>query len=310
MSGFIALHREAFDHPVLRDGDRFRAWFWMVSNACWKQSRVEVGGAIITLERGQLCYSIRYLAEAWRWPKSNVDRFLKRLEAESMLTLTRSKSGTASGTAQIIVTICNYDKYQDVGNQTGTASGTEVGQQRDSSGTNKNKGNKGTIEEEPNGSPSTPKAPKPKSKPKMSDLASLDLPDWLPVEAWNGFLEMRQDKGAVPTVHAAKLIIAKLDQWRADGQPPGKVLDQSTVNNWTDIYRLKDNQHGNRNQNDGRSASGNRGPRIRTDGFTDAINAELARTGSFGPSEAAGRYDDDPASGTGQRPLADQRSVR
>jgi hypothetical protein len=57
-----------------------------------------------------------------------------------------SKIGTASGTAQNVITICNYDKYQYRDQPSGTASGTRAGQQRDSSGTNKNKGNKGNKE--------------------------------------------------------------------------------------------------------------------------------------------------------------------
>jgi hypothetical protein len=180
MSGFIVMHREALDHPLLRDGERFRAWFWLVANACWKPARVDIAGQIVELNRGQMCHSIRYLGEAWGWPKSNVERFLKRLQAESMLLLTRSKTGTASGTGQLVITICKYNKYQDQGEDTGTVNGTAAGQQWDSSGTNKNKGNKGTIDS-PNGeSPPTPQKPAPKPKPRSIGEDSPLPEDWEP----------------------------------------------------------------------------------------------------------------------------------
>lgn len=128
MSGTINLHRDAFDHPILKDGERFRAWFWMVSRACWKPTRFDVAGRIITLERGQFCCSVRELAEAWGWSKSAVDRFLTRLKTETMI-------GTDAGTGKLVVTIRNYDKYQSQPNATGTANGTPTGtaagQQRD-----------------------------------------------------------------------------------------------------------------------------------------------------------------------------------
>ena len=61
MSGFIAMSRDALDHPLLQDGEHFRAWFWLVSKACWKPTRHDVNGKIVTLERGQFSTSLRQL---------------------------------------------------------------------------------------------------------------------------------------------------------------------------------------------------------------------------------------------------------
>ena len=145
MSGRYSMERGWMNHPLFK-GEKYtraQAWVWLIENATWKPHRVLVDGKIITLERGQLSYSTRYLAGAWVWSKSRVDRFLKNLVAETMVNTRCSKTGTASGTAQNILTICNYDKFQYRSQPSGTASGTMLGQQRDSSGTNKNKGNKG-----------------------------------------------------------------------------------------------------------------------------------------------------------------------
>lgn len=237
MSGFVVMARDATEHPLLKDGERFRAWFWMVAKACWKPTKFDVHGKIITLERGQFCCSVREMAEAWGWSKSAVDRFIQRLIDEDMVISTRAKTGTgggtSSGTARSIITICNYAKYQNVPKGSGTASepqgGTAAGQQRDI----KEQGNKGTIE--PDGSiPPTPHC----------DSDWIGLPDWLPAEPWNGWLEMRRDKRKWPTPRAVELTVDKLTRWRAKGHDPGAILDAATENAWTTIYEPKDSPDG------------------------------------------------------------------
>lgn len=71
--------------------------------------------------------------------------------------------------------------------------------------------------------------------------AKTELPDWIPLDAWNGFLEMRKASGKKPTARAVELLIAKLDRLRADGNDPGEVLDQSTERNWQGLFEVKGN---------------------------------------------------------------------
>ncbi|MXP24830.1 hypothetical protein GRI39_02055 [Altererythrobacter indicus] len=118
MSGFVALHRDAFSHALLKDPARFRAWFWLVAHAAWKPTPYDVSGKIVTLQRGEICASVRQLADTWGWSKSSVDRFLGRLKSESMI-------GTDSGTGKLIITICNYDKYQSSEGRAGTEGGSQ-----------------------------------------------------------------------------------------------------------------------------------------------------------------------------------------
>ena len=77
-----------------------------------------------------------------------------------------------------------------------------------------------------------------KRKPKAPATPS-PLPDWMPADAWAGFLAMRTKTRKPPTPRAVELLIARLDEMRAKGQDVAKVLDQSTVNSWADLYDLK-----------------------------------------------------------------------
>lgn len=68
----------------------------------------------------------------------------------------------------------------------------------------------------------------------------MELPAWIPAEAWAGYVEMRKKKRAVMTPRAMELRIADLAKLRDAGQDVGAVLDQSTANGWTDVYPVKE----------------------------------------------------------------------
>jgi len=103
---------------------------------------------MVEIHRGEIPASLRLMAEWWGWSKNRVDKFLDILEKEEMI-----KKRTAFGTAQTVITICNYVKYNFIGEKSGQAKGqsrdrdgTETGQSRD----NTNKDNNLKNEEEGN----------------------------------------------------------------------------------------------------------------------------------------------------------------
>jgi hypothetical protein len=132
--GYVAVHRSIWDHDVFEPApfSEREAWLWLVSSAAWKPTKVRVGYKMLSLERGDLSFSERFLAEKWRWSKSKVHRFLALLEGEQMI-VRKSDHGLNQ------ITICNYDKYQAPWTTTRTENGPETDQKR-------------TKEEEPNNS--------------------------------------------------------------------------------------------------------------------------------------------------------------
>lgn len=129
-SGYYAMARGWMDHPLLVTSQpltRREAWAWLIEHAAWRPHRQNIAGQIVYLDRGQLTASLRYLAKAWGWSVASVRRFVTRLETGTMI-------GTQTGTGQLVVTICNYDKYQATpetpGTESGTPTGTEAAQER------------------------------------------------------------------------------------------------------------------------------------------------------------------------------------
>ena len=104
------------------------AWEWLIAEAFWKDGRTRAGKFVVTVQRGQLCASVRHLARCWQWTNAKVERFLRRLKTETMIE-TRSETGIS------VITICNYNKFQtftgDGEAASETRSATVPRQQRD-----------------------------------------------------------------------------------------------------------------------------------------------------------------------------------
>lgn len=75
------------------------------------------------------------------------------------------------------------------------------------------------------------------------------LPDWVPAEQWAAFAAMRQTIRKPMTDYAKKLVVTELRKLADAGYPPGDVLDQSTRNDWQDVYKIKDRDNGQRQSN-------------------------------------------------------------
>lgn len=71
------------------------------------------------------------------------------------------------------------------------------------------------------------------------------LPDWIPADAWAGYVEMRVTiKKPLKTERAINLAINTLDRLRADGNDPAAVLDQSTLNSWQGLFAVRVERRG------------------------------------------------------------------
>lgn len=68
---------------------------------------------------------------------------------------------------------------------------------------------------------------------------TIRVPDFVPLEAWNGYLQMRDKKKKTPTARAVRLVIRDLEKFHVAGHDVGAILDKSTVNAWTDVYEPK-----------------------------------------------------------------------
>lgn len=104
------------------------AWLYLIENSAYSPHVQGIGRHRVSVARGQFVTSDRFLAKAWDWSKSRVNRYLCRLKIETMIE-------TLGGTDYTLISVCNYDYYQGPdefsGTPSGTPSGTRAGHERD-----------------------------------------------------------------------------------------------------------------------------------------------------------------------------------
>ena len=127
MSGFIKLHRGWANSDIFDRAGPYchrAAWVWLLENAAWKEcQRRDAHGNIVTVQRGQIHTSARALAAVWGWSKNKADRFLRDLKKCQMTDHQTDQHG-------VLITICNYDKYQARWDGDGPQNGTVTDQSR------------------------------------------------------------------------------------------------------------------------------------------------------------------------------------
>jgi hypothetical protein len=157
VTGFYLMHRGWQENPMFgrEPHSRRDAWVWLIEHAAFKDTRVGVAGKSISINRGQLCYSLRYMASAWGWDDAKVRRFLARAELEKMIAC-------VADAGQTVITICNYDAYQTTDSVDDAPPDAAATQQRRSGDANKNEGKELKEDsEEPSGSSADASAPPP-----------------------------------------------------------------------------------------------------------------------------------------------------
>jgi hypothetical protein len=87
--------------------------------------------------------------------------------------------------------------------------------------------------------PKNPKSPKKKEKRKKKERV-FTLPECVPEDAWNGYIEVRKDKKYPMTVHALQLLLRKLEQFRKDGHKLETLINEATVRGWRSIFLVQD----------------------------------------------------------------------
>lgn len=132
--GVFAVSRGIFDDPDFAPEPftQREAFMWLVASSAWKELTVRGAYGRVNLRRGEFCFSVRFLAERWKWSKSRVARFLSMLENRDIIR------DAKRDTEQVWI-VNKYNDFQRVSlpkrdsdrDAERDSSGTLAGQQRD-----------------------------------------------------------------------------------------------------------------------------------------------------------------------------------
>ena len=107
MAGWIKIHREITKHWIAQDMEKFGWWIDLLLLASYEDNKTLLGNHITEVKRGQVIASLRFLAERWNASKDKINAFLKLLVQDGMIIRESDKNTT-------LITICNYESYQDI----------------------------------------------------------------------------------------------------------------------------------------------------------------------------------------------------
>lgn len=82
--------------------------------------------------------------------------------------------------------------------------------------------------------------PVPETKAKATPRKSVSFvpPDWVPLESWAAFVEMRKKIRAPLTYRACELTVIELQKLAKLGHDPGACLDQSVERSWRGVFEI------------------------------------------------------------------------
>lgn len=166
--GYYLMARGWMDHPVLATKEPFsrrEAWAWIIESAAYSDTRTDVLGQIVAVQRGQISQGFRAIAKAWGWEVARVQRFISRLKAEGMID-------TATDTGRLMITVCNYDRYQAPWGSADTPGDTPAIRHRYASESQKKEGKEG--KESPPPAPPRAREADPWEEPEL--VATIEEP--------------------------------------------------------------------------------------------------------------------------------------
>jgi hypothetical protein len=104
--GWIKLYRSIQKHWIWDNSDYLKWWIDILMEVNHDETKVLIKNELYICNRGQSVRSVLNWARRWRVDRGKAQRFLMLLEKDQMMTL-KSDSRTS------ILTVCNYDSYQD-----------------------------------------------------------------------------------------------------------------------------------------------------------------------------------------------------
>jgi hypothetical protein len=80
-------------------------------------------------------------------------------------------------------------------------------------------------------------------------IPPIQIPDWIPVDAWNDFVDSRKKLKKPLTQVAIKLAISTLSKLKAEGNDPKEVIEQSILSGYSGLFPVNKGKQSITDQN-------------------------------------------------------------
>ena len=211
MSGWVKLHRKLFQHPIWKNStpEQKVILIALIGMANHEPNKWEWKGEEFNVKRGQMITSLDSIKEECGKGIStqNIRTALQRFEKLNFLTNDSTKSGR-------LITIVNYDKWQDVGTEPNKDANSYLtnGSQRPNKDLTPNKNDKKNI--------------------------YIDVPDEIK-EPFMEWVKMRKEmKKPIATRSAVSRALNKLNALSKNPERQRELIDYAIYRNWLSFYPI------------------------------------------------------------------------
>lgn len=160
LNGWIKVHRQLLEHWVSQEPELFAFWMRLLLEANHAEVKRMFNGSLITIERGQVIFGLEAFEAKSGISKKKLRRYLDLLQNDGMI-------GRQATNKYSIITIANYNDYQEEGRQE-AGKGQAEGKPRASQGQHRKNVKNGENVENTN----TPLPPRGESVP-FQDIVNL-----------------------------------------------------------------------------------------------------------------------------------------
>ena len=133
-TGFIKLHRAILNSEVFQNESLFKVWIWCLCRANYVKSYMPIstgrGGAVVTVGPGQFVFGRKVAALELGMTQSGIYKRMVKLKNMGNLDIKSNNKFS-------IITIVNWNTYQDCGENSNSKSNKEVTSKEQASNTSK-----------------------------------------------------------------------------------------------------------------------------------------------------------------------------
>ena len=223
--GYVRLYRSLLNWEWYTDSNTKDVFIHLILTANYEPKKWRGK----TIERGQRVASYASLASELKLSVKSVRTALNHLKSTGEVAI-------LSNHEYSIITIKNYESYQDGANQTANL-GQSEGKPR------ANEGQQCKKAKESNKARN-------KKNIYIDAFASYAAGDSDLLNALEDFAEMRKaKKKPISTIRTVNMLLKKLDELADNSQTKIKILEQSIFHNWDSVFPLKGDENNGRNSN-------------------------------------------------------------
>lgn len=223
--GYYIKARQIRDSEIAHMSPHIREIFdWLVKEANHQDNK----SSGIIIKRGQCMRSYKdimnglYWMVGWRketYNKDQCEAAMKTLKKRQMVTTTKTTRG-------MIITICNYDYFQNPDNYDNR--------------TDNHTSSTTITTDSPHYKQECKRIKNVRIKNTTTDkVQNFLFPDWLDKNLWNNYVTMRNKIRKPLTDKAIELAIEKLTALKDQGHNPSIVIKQSIFNSWQGLFPVK-----------------------------------------------------------------------